>query len=81
MKPEVMVYTMQDCIYCINQKKWMEEQQIPYQERNITRSTEYEQEFMDIGGTGTPLTVISVNNSRKIVRGFNKDVLEEFLIK
>ncbi|MET1180506.1 hypothetical protein ABG775_21445 [Peribacillus simplex] len=48
MENEILVYTMFNCIFCINQKKWMETNQLQYEERNIIKQI-------------TPVTFISVN--------------------
>jgi glutaredoxin len=82
MENRIIVYTMLNCIYCISQKKWMETNHIPYEERNVIKSAEYEQEFRDLNGTGTPLTVIHKEDGEKnIVIGFNQERLESLLLR
>ncbi|WML27376.1 glutaredoxin family protein [Neobacillus sp. OS1-33] len=80
MEKKIIVYTMSNCIFCINLKKWMETNQIQYEERNIINSLEHEQEFNDLNGVGVPLIVIKSNGKDTIVRGFNQRKLEELLI-
>ncbi|MEK4539169.1 glutaredoxin family protein [Peribacillus sp. FSL K6-1552] len=81
MENEILVYTMFNCIFCINQKKWMETNQLQYEERNIIKSSEYKKEFNDLNGAGLPLTVIRSNGEETIIVGFNQKKLENLLIK
>ncbi|MED4156667.1 glutaredoxin family protein [Priestia aryabhattai] len=82
MENKTIIYTMHNCIYCISQKKWMETNHFQYEERNIIKSADYEQEFRDLNGTGTPLTIVYGKDGKKTtVMGFNQERLESLLVK
>ncbi|TKI67813.1 glutaredoxin family protein [Lysinibacillus mangiferihumi] len=81
MEKKIVVYTMFNCIFCINLKNWMESNQLRYEERNIIKDSEYEKEFHDLNGAGLPLIVIQNNGEETIVTGFNQRKLEKLLIK
>lgn len=81
METRIVVYTMFNCHFCINLKKWMASHLIQYEERSIIQNPEYEKEFHELNGTGLPLVIIQTNGDEIKVAGFNQRKLEELLIK
>jgi glutaredoxin len=51
----VMLYTKPDCPYCDAARRYLDEREVEYQERDITTDSAAEQEVAAI--TGGPLTV------------------------
>lgn len=80
MEKKVLIYTITNCIFCINLKEWLETNQLQYEERNININSEYEKEFRDLNGKGFPLVVIHSDGEETIVTGFYQRKLEDLLI-
>jgi len=78
---EVLVYSSNSCGYCVQQKDFLLKNGIEYEERDIAKD-EYFQELIEIGGRGTPFTLIKEEgNIIATVSGFNKDELYRLLIQ
>lgn len=76
----VTVYTMQHCGYCTKQKTFLKENGIDFIEKDIHSSKENYDEFVKLGGLGTPLTIISESeNIISKIAGFKKEKLLEEL--
>lgn len=78
---EVSVYSVKGCGWCTRQKKFFLENGIAFEEKDI-ENKKYLNELQELGGTGTPFTV--VKESGKIVTlvtGFNKEELSELLLQ
>ena len=72
----VIIYTTPTCVYCKAAKKFFAENNIEYREHNVAENEAALDEMVEkTGQMGVP--VIDVNG--KIVIGFNKDKLKEFL--
>jgi glutaredoxin len=57
--PQLVVYTTTQCPYCHQAKDWMTANKIPFSERNLDLSPEYEKDFRAAGGVGVPHFVIN----------------------
>lgn len=79
---KVIVYSNQNCGYCVKQKEFLEENKIEFEERDISDVQHY-QSLLDLGGRGTPFTIIKTSETEKdiIVSGFDKERLTTLLIK
>ncbi len=64
---KVIVYSGTYCSYCKQLKSFLEEQKIPYEERNIDENPAYGEELSQLGYMSVPVTVIG----EKQVLGFN----------
>ncbi|WP_243450162.1 glutaredoxin family protein [Neobacillus terrae] len=53
----VIVYSTNDCIECEMVKKVLTEEGIPFMERNVSVSPEYQKEVEQLGFLGVPVTV------------------------
>ncbi|MEI2356564.1 glutaredoxin family protein [Mesobacillus zeae] len=80
MGREVIVYTMEHCKFCEEEKEWLKSRGIPYEERNIVDNPSYLHDLEKRGVYGTPFTLIREDaGEEKAIKGFNQDVLEEYL--
>ncbi|WP_139491873.1 glutaredoxin family protein [Brevibacillus dissolubilis] len=64
---KAIVYSSTTCNFCKQVKTYLEENNIPYEERNIDLNDQYGQELHDLGIMSVPLTVIG----DKQILGFN----------
>jgi len=73
---EIIVYSSSSCGHCIRQKEFLDEQGIDFTEKDIRKNKKYFEEFLELGGGGTPFTIIKENNEIKTkLLGFNKERL------
>ncbi|MBP1156933.1 MULTISPECIES: glutaredoxin family protein [unclassified Paenibacillus] len=54
----VIVYSSENCPYCMQLKKYLKDQQVDFEERNISLNEEYANELESMGISSVPLTVI-----------------------
>lgn len=71
----VIVYTSTTCHYCSQLKKYLKEQNVAYEERNIDLNDNYAEELWNTGMRSVPVTVIG---DTKIL-GFNQIQLNKAL--
>ncbi|MEK4495474.1 glutaredoxin family protein [Ureibacillus sp. FSL W8-0352] len=74
------MYSNKNCGYCVKQKEFLENHHIPFIEKDISEKKYYD-ELMNLGGIGTPFTVINNNEKTEIVAGFDQSKLTELLLK
>jgi len=56
--PEVIVYSSTSCTYCAQLKKYLNDQSIAFEERNIDTNDAYIDELQALGMSSLPVTVI-----------------------
>ncbi|BBW98441.1 glutaredoxin family protein [Geobacillus icigianus] len=79
---EIIVYSTKHCIYCKKQKQFLLGKGMAFEERDIHENEEFFQEFKELGGYGTPFTIIKENgNIVSKILGFNQKKLEDELTK
>jgi glutaredoxin-like protein NrdH len=76
---KVIVYTQEGCRPCTEEKYWLKENGIDFEERNIRENPTYLDEIFELGASATPATVIEDQNGKVIVLGFDQDCLVEVL--
>ncbi|MED1865865.1 glutaredoxin family protein [Fictibacillus nanhaiensis] len=76
---EITIYMNDNCGYCHDQKKWMNELNIQYQEKDIRNDQNAHTEFLNLKGLGTPLTIIKNGNEVSQILGFNQAQLKKIL--
>jgi glutaredoxin-like protein NrdH len=54
----VIVYTGNHCPYCTQLKKYLNEQSIAFEERNVETNDQYAEELQGMGMSSIPVTVI-----------------------
>ncbi|WP_126425506.1 glutaredoxin family protein [Brevibacillus marinus] len=64
---KAIVYTSSTCTFCKQVKQYLQEQNLPYEERNIDENPAYGEELARMGIMSVPLTVIG----EKQILGFN----------
>jgi glutaredoxin len=64
---KVLVYGTSWCKYCAKTRKLLQDNDIPYYEYNIERSTEGYAQHKRLGGVGVPLVLIN----GEVVKGYN----------
>lgn len=72
---KVRIYTLPDCSYCQQVKKFLLDNNIDYEEINLERDTAGQQFMEDRGYTALPVTVIGTNE----VSGYRMDTIKKLL--
>ncbi|MGI6637137.1 MAG: glutaredoxin family protein [Minisyncoccales bacterium] len=73
---KVKVYSTPTCFYCISLKKFLEENQIPFEEINVAADQAAAKEMVDRSGQmGVPV----VDIDGEIIVGFDRDKISEKL--
>ncbi|WP_066185637.1 MULTISPECIES: glutaredoxin family protein [Gracilibacillus] len=57
---EIIVYSTDLYIFCQKQKAFLESLGVDFVEKDIQKNEQYREEFFELDGTGTPLTVFKV---------------------
>ncbi len=71
---KVEVFTTSTCPYCIKIKKWLESENIDYEEHNVEESREKAKEMIEMSGQrGVPQT--KVND--QVIVGFQPEKIKE----
>jgi glutaredoxin len=80
MSRKVIVYTQQTCVPCSEEKMWLTQQGISFEDRNIRESDVYFNEAIELGASMTPVTLIEdENGDRSVIHGFDKEALIKVL--
>lgn len=80
MQKKIIIYSMPNCIFCTNLKKWLVDNQISFEERCVTENEKFKQEFIELKGFGFPLILIQSKDKEHVITGFNQNSLESLLI-
>jgi glutaredoxin-like YruB-family protein len=73
---KVVVYTTPNCPYCVLTKRYLTQQNVRFEEKDVSRDVEAAQEMIFISRqTGTPVTKINGN----VIIGFDPPRLNYFL--
>ena len=75
MNKKVTVFTSNTCGYCHIAKDYLNENNIPFEEKNVSTDASARKELMSQGFMGVP--VIYVED--EVIQGFDKSKLEELL--
>jgi glutaredoxin len=76
----VIVYTQPTCGPCQEEKMWLTQQGIAFEDRDIRKNDAYFNEAINLGASMTPVTLIEKENGeRLVVHGFNKEELKKAL--
>lgn len=74
--PKVTMYTTPTCTYCIMAKDWLKENNIEYQEFDISVDPEKRKELVDKSGQ---MAVPVFEIGEEMIVGFDKNKLSELL--
>jgi glutaredoxin len=67
---EVVMYSTQDCGYCVQAKRWLSRHGFTFTECDIERVARCEREFTDHGADGTPYLLV---RGQPMQNGFDAD--------
>lgn len=79
MERKVIIYTQVTCNPCQEQKAWMKEKAILFEERDVREKEEYFNEAVSLGATSTPVTIVAKNGIQQVIKGFDREKLEHVL--
>ena len=74
---EIEVYTTPTCPYCTKLKNWLEEENIDFEEFDLSKNKEKAQEIVKkTGQRGVPQTLIKEDGGEKAVVGYQPDKIK-----
>lgn len=71
---KVIVYTSNSCTYCTAVKNYLKQNNVEFEERNVTKS-EYRKELIDLGFMSVPVLKIG----DEIIKGFDLNAINNSL--
>ena len=79
MKP-VTIYTTPTCGFCKMTKEFFKENNVQYNEHDVSQDSAKAQEMVDLSGQmGVPVVVIGEGEEKDIIVGFDEPKLKELL--
>lgn len=80
MAHKVIIYTQKTCAPCQEEKLWLTQQGIAFEDRDIRANDAYFQEAVNLGASATPVTVIEHEQGEKtVIFGYDREQLEKAL--
>ncbi|USG66338.1 glutaredoxin family protein [Brevibacillus ruminantium] len=80
MARTIIVYTQQTCGPCQEEKMWLTQQNVSFEDRDIRENDIFFQEAISLGANMTPVTLIEEENGdRTVIHGFDKEQLKKAL--
>ncbi len=80
MAHTVIVYTQTTCGPCQEEKMWLTQQGIAFEDRDIRKNDAHFTEAINLGASMTPVTLIEKEDGeRVVVHGFDKEALKKAL--
>jgi glutaredoxin len=76
---KVIIYTQDTCVPCHEEKRWLKENGIEYEERDIRKNDQYLQQLIELGASSTPVTIIKDEDLEEFVLGFDPTKFAEIL--
>ncbi|MDQ0297730.1 glutaredoxin [Salibacterium salarium] len=77
---EVTVYIQETCVHCHRQLEWMNQNNIDFEKKDVSREKNKE-EFINLGGRGTPYTIVTdQNGNQEKIQGFQREHLENLIL-
>lgn len=81
MSKTVIIYTQETCPPCHEEKLWLKEKGIPFEERDIRKDSQYLNELMELGASATPVTVVKSGEEETVIFGFDREKFEQFMLE
>lgn len=76
----VIIYTQRTCGPCQEEKMWLTQNGVAFEDRDIRENDAFMNEAIQLGASMTPVTVIeSDEGERTVIHGFDKDELKKAL--
>lgn len=72
---QAVLYATEWCGYCARTRKFFEENNIPFREYDIEKSTEGQAQYEKLGGNGVPVVLIA----GEVIHGYDEQALREAL--
>lgn len=80
MANTVIVYTQKSCGPCQEEKVWLTQQGIIFEDRDIRENETYFQEAINLGASSTPVTLVDSEDGKPVViHGFDMEQLQKAL--
>lgn len=79
MTQQIIIYTQESCGHCQEEKHWLTNKGISFEERDIRKNPEYMKEALDFGAQATPVTVIKNSEEQHVILGYDKEKIEQLL--
>ncbi len=77
---EVTVYTAPTCPRCDSVKNLLDENNVEYEEKDVSNDDAYREELMGLTGySSVPATYIATDDGEYVVLGYNKESLSNKL--
>lgn len=73
----VTVFINPSCGPCLSLKKWMRDNQIPFNEKDLMNDVTAAEEFRELGGQFTPTTIIETEDEKFEIIGANTEKIKE----
>ena len=68
---ELVVYTNPRCGYCHRLETFLKAENVPFTRKDITSDQKAYEEFQELGGRGTPLSILKTKSEDKLISGYN----------
>jgi len=80
MAQKVVIYTQKTCGPCQEEKFWLQQNGISFEDRDIRENEQYFNEAINLGASMTPVTLIeNEQGEQTVIHGFDKEKLKEAL--
>ncbi len=78
---KVTIYTTPTCPYCKQEKEFLKENNVEFEEIDVASDSDKAKEMVDkTGQMGVPATIVKTDDEKEeIIIGFNQDKLKELL--
>ena len=76
---KVIIYSQETCPPCHEEKLWLKENGIVFEERDIRKNDQYLQELIELGASSTPVTIIKDGDHEDFILGFDQTKFAEIL--
>jgi glutaredoxin len=76
---KVIIYTQKTCPPCHEEKLWLKEKQIIFEERDIRENPDFLDEIIQLGAAATPVTIIHSDSGEEVIYGFDQDKLAKLI--
>ncbi len=72
---QAVLYGTAWCSYCARTRKFFKENNIPFREYDIEKSTEGRQQYEQLGGNGVPVVLIA----NQVIQGYDEGAMRDAL--
>ena len=76
---QVIIYSQETCAPCHEEKLWLKENGVEFEDRDIRKDDQYLQELIELGASSTPVTIIKDGDHEEFILGFDRTKFAEIL--